>query len=105
MSAPSVLASFKDGVETGRIYHNWGWISPSEIEIGLKIVRMVEKVSRASGDLTNGELGEWDELREKFYGILTREKYCDMYDMLKAIHYDKVDKSKFKLEDYFDGRN
>lgn len=107
MSAPSFLISYdEDGNENGRISHNWGWFSPTEQEVAIKIVRMVESISRGAGDLVSGQLGpNWAVIQDRYYGRMTREKYYDMYDMMKSIHYGLTDPSKFKLEDYFDGCN
>lgn len=105
MSAPSVLVGFdKDGKETGRVYHNWGWVSPSHQEVGVRILRIVEK--QDVGIITQGDIGtDWVYLIDKYFGKLTREKYYDMYDKLKSIHYGLTDPKSFNAEDYFDGRD
>lgn len=106
MSSPSILIAFnKDHQETGRVYHNWGWMSPSHQEVGIRILRIVEK-QIDPGSLIQGDLGkDWDYLIDKYYGKLTREKYYDMYDKMKSIHYGLTDPKSFNVGDYFSGRN
>lgn len=100
MSAPSCLISIKDGQETGRIYFNWGWVPPSQKEVCFKILKFIE-LGVQPGQLASGKLGEWDTIQEKYHGTLRREKYYDLYDVLKAIHYGLYE-GEFKLEDYFE---
>ncbi|BBC78189.1 Hypothetical protein KNT65_gp141 [Escherichia phage EcS1] len=97
MSCPTGLASFKDGVVTGTVYHNWGWVSPTDQEVALRIIKIVEKVYSFS----SGELGkDWDILKIHLFGTLAREKYYDMYDTMKAIHYGKYDAKDFNLYNF-----
>lgn len=100
MSAPSYLVSFKDGRETGRIYFNWGWVPPSHQEVGFKILKFIE-LGIQPGQLASGKLGEWDTIKEKYHGTLKREKYYEMYDVLKAIHYGLYN-GEFNVKDYFE---
>lgn len=106
MSAPSVVIGFdKDGNETGRVFHNWGFVSPSAKEVGFRIIRIVENLSEPSSTI-RGNLGkDWVYLIDKYYGKMTREKYYDMYDKMKSIHYGLTDPKSFNPEEYFDARS
>ena len=97
MSCPTVLISKLDGVETGRVAHNWGWVSPSYFEVGMRIVRIV------TGQYTfydGKRLGEFDSLYIPMFGTLTKEKYSEMYYDLKNIVEYKLPKNTFDIRKY-----
>lgn len=105
MSAPSVVVGFdKDGNETGRVFHNWGFVSPSAHDVGFRIIRIVENL-REPSSLIQGDLGkDWVYLSDKYYGKMTREKYYDLYDHMKNIHYGLSTKESFNPDDYFESK-
>lgn len=99
MSCPAVIVSLKNGQITGRVDHNWGWVPPSDMEVAQRILKIVERVPSV---MRSGELSaDWDTLNISHFGTLTREKYHDLYDTLKAIHYG-IPYGMFNLYDFLE---
>lgn len=97
MSCPTVLISKLNGVETGRVEHNWGWVPPSQFEVCMRIIRIV------TGQYTfydDGRLGEFDSLYIPLFGTLSKEKYSEMYYDLKDIVEYKLPKNTFDARKY-----
>lgn len=100
MSCPARLYSLQNGEITGVIHHNWGWISPTEYQIATKILRLVEKVP---GEFASGTLSAaWDKLNVTPFGMLPKEKYWELYDTLKNIHYGLTSESDFDLSKFIE---
>ncbi|ADB81631.1 hypothetical protein [Enterobacter phage vB-EclM_KMB20] len=100
MSCPATIFTSLNGEINGSVHHNWGWIPPSDYEVATKVLRIVENVP---GELRNGELAaKWDKLYIPPFGNMLKEKYWDMYDTLKNIHYGLMDRKDFKLSDFLE---
>lgn len=102
MSSPTFTKAFKDGKEVECIEHNWGFVPPSQYDVGIKLVKMV------CGNYDNYGMPasfprDWDYLVDRFYGKLSRESYELMYMDLKDVYDGKKTKRDLKFDQYFEG--
>ena len=97
MSCPSFIKAFKNDIEVSHSYHNWGWVSPSDYQIA---VRIIEIVSDNFPDNKNEFSKDWDYLIDKHFGKLTRRNYEMMYDETKKVYDGEINKDKFSIGKY-----
>lgn len=99
MSAPSFIVAFKDGIIVSTTSHNWGWVSPSHYEIAIRIIKIVShNYYEAAGLFAK----DWDYLRDRYYGKMTRENYELMYAEAKRVNDGEISKKDFSVEPYFE---
>lgn len=97
MSCPSFIKAFKHDIEVSHSYNNWGWVSPSDYQIA---VRIIEIVSDNYPDNKNEFAKDWDYLIDRHFGKLTRQNYEIMYDEAKKVYDGKIKTEDFDVFKY-----
>jgi hypothetical protein len=102
MSCPSCIKVYdKDFNLLHTLNHNWGFLPPTNLQVGSKILKLVEGLQWDGFNERVRLHSKWHIIEDRFFGKMTRDSYYEMYDTLKAIHYNVYNEKDFNIENFF----